>query len=141
MIDISDLFNGCKSLRNIPDISIWKSNNIRKYNNIFKGCKALLEIPDISKWNYTDNISFGESASSEFSFLEGISSSENCSINNKGKTQISNSFTSSIKENAIKESSNLDLVEHEKYNMIYNGMNAPSVNYEEKNDYYENFYN
>ena len=49
------MFNGCKSLSSLPDISKWNTNNITNMSFIFSGCSSLSSLPDISKWN-TNNV-------------------------------------------------------------------------------------
>ena len=48
-----DLFNGCFSLRNLPDISKWNTSNVINMSYMFNQCSSLSYIPDISKWNVT----------------------------------------------------------------------------------------
>ena len=45
------IFNGCESLKTLPDISKWNTNDVYNMPGIFYNCKSLLEIPNISKWN------------------------------------------------------------------------------------------
>jgi len=49
--DISYIFNGCKSLKSLPDISKWNTSNVVNMKNLFSGCKFLSSLPDISKWD------------------------------------------------------------------------------------------
>ena len=49
--DISYIFNGCKSLKSLPDISKWNTSNVVNMRNLFSGCKFLSSLPDISKWD------------------------------------------------------------------------------------------
>ena len=65
------MFDSCKSLSSLPDISKWNTNNvtntslpdISKWNTnnvtnmsyMFSGCKLLSSLPDILKWN-TNNV-------------------------------------------------------------------------------------
>jgi len=43
----------------LPDISNWRTDNIKDYGCIFADCLSLKTLPDISKWNINkaDNIS------------------------------------------------------------------------------------
>ena len=45
------MFNNCSNLVNIPDISNWNTNSLKKIKNIFKNCSSLSDLPDISNWN------------------------------------------------------------------------------------------
>ena len=49
------MFCGCSSLKSLPDISKWKTDNITNIEYLFSGCESLESLPDISKWN-TKNI-------------------------------------------------------------------------------------
>ena len=48
------MFNDCKSLKHLPDISKWNTSNLQNISSMFCGIK-LKEIPDITKWN-TNNL-------------------------------------------------------------------------------------
>ena len=52
---LNGMFFNCSSLLSIPDISIWKIDNVTNISRIFYNCSSLLSIPDISKWN-TENV-------------------------------------------------------------------------------------
>ena len=52
---MSCLFGGCSSLKEIPDISKWKTKNVYDIGGIFYECSSLKYVPDISKWN-TNNV-------------------------------------------------------------------------------------
>ena len=49
------MFFNCKSLPSLPDISKWKTNNVKDMSGMFSNCESLSSLPDISKWN-TKNI-------------------------------------------------------------------------------------
>ena len=51
IIDMSNMFNGCRSLSSLPDISEWNTNNVTDMSYMFNGCRSLKSLPDISKWN------------------------------------------------------------------------------------------
>ena len=50
------MFSGCESLSSLPDISKWDTSNIITTWKMFEGCRSLSSLPDISKWN-TSNVS------------------------------------------------------------------------------------
>ena len=52
---ISNLFSECKSLQSLPDIYKWNTKNIQDMSFVFNRCMALKKLPDISKWN-TSNL-------------------------------------------------------------------------------------
>ena len=49
--DMSYMFDGCRLLSSLPDISKWNTNNIKYMNCMFSECSSLSSLPDISKWN------------------------------------------------------------------------------------------
>jgi len=51
IIDISFLFYGCSSLKELTDISKWDTINILRMSYLFSECSSLDFLPDISKWN------------------------------------------------------------------------------------------
>ena len=55
IFSLDSLFNGCQSLKHLPDISRWNIENVKNIQNMFYGCISLIDLPDISKWN-TNNI-------------------------------------------------------------------------------------
>ena len=55
---MTDLFNGCSSLKELPDISKWNTKNITDISRLFYNCNSLVSLPDISKWNINNIISY-----------------------------------------------------------------------------------
>ena len=53
--EMSDIFFGCESLLFLSDISKWNTSKVTHMSHMFSGCKSLLYLPDISKWN-TSNV-------------------------------------------------------------------------------------
>ena len=58
VINMEDIFNYCNSLESLPDISKWNTNNITYMNYLFYYCKSLEFFPDISKWKINKSINF-----------------------------------------------------------------------------------
>ena len=52
---MSDMFYGCYSLKNLPDISKWDTKNVTNMSGMFSWCESLNNLPDISKWD-TKNV-------------------------------------------------------------------------------------
>jgi len=50
IINIKDMFKECSLIESIPDISKWNIKNVTDISGIFKGCSSLISLPDISKW-------------------------------------------------------------------------------------------
>ena len=53
--DMSYMFFYCESLTPLPDISKWHTNNVTNMSYMFSNCATLKSLPDISKWN-TNNV-------------------------------------------------------------------------------------
>ena len=123
--NLNSIFENCSLLTYIPDISNWKLNNKIKINNIFKGCNSLLIIPDISKWNIElpENLN---SLSTNYNFIKEV----------KTYSLISKDIT--ISSNSSKDTSssicNNDIAFNENNNFINSKV-------ETLDEYYENFYN
>ena len=49
--NLRSLFFGCSSLKELPDISKWNTNNVTNMSWLFGKCSSLKELPDISQWN------------------------------------------------------------------------------------------
>ena len=49
------IFCNCSSLKSLPDISNWNTQNVVNMSGIFSGCSDIISLPDISKWN-VDNV-------------------------------------------------------------------------------------
>ena len=58
--DMSSLFDNCKSLYFLPNISRWNTSNITNMNKLFFRCDSLLSISDISKWNISKVIDISD---------------------------------------------------------------------------------
>ena len=48
--DAYSMFHGCSSLKSVPDISNWNTDNLVTIYSMFYNCTKLISIPDISKW-------------------------------------------------------------------------------------------
>ena len=44
--DMSNMFYGCSSLSNLPDISKWNTNNVKDISYMSYGCLSLLNLPN-----------------------------------------------------------------------------------------------
>ena len=53
--DMSYMFNNCRSLSSLPDISKWNTNNVKNMSWMFCNCRSLSSLPDILKW-ITNNV-------------------------------------------------------------------------------------
>ena len=75
IIDMSELFSECSSLKSLPNISKWNTNNIINMYGLFNKCSSLKSLPDISKWNIKNvtNISLLFSGCSSLELLPNIS--------------------------------------------------------------------
>ena len=48
---MSHLFDGCYSLKSLPDISKFDTKNVTDMSYMFNDCSSLIELPNISLWN------------------------------------------------------------------------------------------
>ena len=57
---MSSMFSGFSSLISLPDISKWKTNNVKDMSSMFLRCISLISLPDISKWdiNHVKNMNY-----------------------------------------------------------------------------------
>ena len=53
--DMSEVFYNCESLKYLPDISKWNTNNVNNMSYMFYYCELLKYLPNISKGN-TNNV-------------------------------------------------------------------------------------
>ena len=55
VINMRCMFDFCSSLSSLPDISKWNTSNVTDMKCMFYNCQSLISLPDISKWN-TSNV-------------------------------------------------------------------------------------
>ena len=55
--NMSSMFKDCNSLLAFSDISKWKTNNVTNISYMFNNCFSLKSLPDLSNWN-TNNIKY-----------------------------------------------------------------------------------
>ena len=157
VINISEFFSGCHSIKNLPDISLWKMENIQFVDGIFINCLSLLSLPDISKWNIKnivniDNIFKGCSSLLSFPDISNwhFHNITDENINNIPIEQPSSSNYSSIKDNKnyidsynINSSSFLNNKEKSDFNNMNEYKIEDVTFFQEDNSltlFYENFY-
>ena len=123
------LFYNCSSLLTVPDISIWKTDNLKIMDDIFYGCKSLILLPNITKWN--------------ISKLENKQDTLSLFSSEKKENSLSNSLN--YNESSQRYSNSLSINKEEKENNTFLNtfINPDSFNNndDELNDYYENFFN
>ena len=49
-LDLTGMFEGCSSLKSLPDISNWNTSYLTSNESMFKGCSSLQSLSDISGW-------------------------------------------------------------------------------------------
>ena len=54
IIDMSSMFDNCKSIVSLPDISEWNTKNVNNMSRMFAVCQSLKSLPDISDWDLKD---------------------------------------------------------------------------------------
>jgi surface protein len=73
VIDVSFMFGDCTSLLYLPEISKWKTSNIENMSHLFYRTSSLKTLPDLSKWDISNvkNIEFIFAGfSSKYSFSD-----------------------------------------------------------------------
>ena len=55
LTNMSGMFDKCKSLSSLSDISKWNTNDVTDISDMFRECDKLSSLPDISKWNTSYN--------------------------------------------------------------------------------------
>ena len=70
VINMENLFFDCISLTSLPNISNWFTKNVISMRGMFNGCSSLTSIPDISLWDTSNLIDI----SCLFSFCSALSS-------------------------------------------------------------------
>ena len=78
--DISYKLDNCSSMIGLSDISKWNTKNIINTSNMFKNCKSLSYLPDISKWK-TNNIKHMNNMFENCESLERLPEISNWCIN------------------------------------------------------------
>ena len=53
--DISYMFSNCSSLLSLPDLSSWNTSKVNNMSSLFYGCSSLTSLSDISYWD-TSNV-------------------------------------------------------------------------------------
>ena len=53
--DISYMFSNCSLLTSLPDLSSWNTSKVKNMSSLFYGCSSLTSISDISYWD-TSNV-------------------------------------------------------------------------------------
>jgi len=86
--NMNHLFSNCLSLKLLPDISNWNLENVKDISYMFYSCSSLISLPDISKWN-TKNINYLNSIFENCSTLNFIPISK---WKFKNKIKINNIF-------------------------------------------------
>ena len=82
--DMSYMFNYCRSLKSLPDISKWDTKNVKNMSWMFMDCESLIPLPDISKWDTKNvsNMSYMFSSCTSLMSLPDISKWDIKNVNN-----------------------------------------------------------
>ena len=131
----------------MPDISIWKTDNLENMKDIFEGCNSLtLFLPDIQKWNLNKIKNKKETLLSDFSQCFEDTSHNLLSLNSDiKKGNHSNICFDTNSDNKVNEGynvknfpNNTEIKERSEINIIDDYFMAKSD--DTLVDYYENFY-
>ena len=73
--DISFMFSNCNLLTSLPDLSIWNTSKLRNMSSLFYGCSSLTSLFDISYWDTSQvtNMSFTFYKCSSLKYLPDLS--------------------------------------------------------------------
>ena len=117
----------------LPDISNWKTDNLKNIKNIFYGCESLILLPDISKWKIK-----------EVSYLKDFFSSNGSEAENLNlSTEIMSSNYNPISYTYSSDKEYKYIFTNKVYENNYK-LEISNDNYDlsdELKSYYENFYN
>ena len=150
---MNNLFKGCSSLIELPNISKWNTKSVKYLNSMFKDCSSLILIPDISKWNTKnvielDNIFDGCNSLLNYPYIYKWNFNN---MNNLDRTLYD--YSSSLTKFSIQSSNNSlilnstdNSVQNKRNNILYNNLkeefncfNNDSNNIE-KLEYFNHFY-
>lgn len=73
--DISFMFSNCNSLTSLPDLSIWNTSKIKNISSLFYGCSSLKSLFELSYWDTSQvtNMSFTFYKCSSLKYIPDIS--------------------------------------------------------------------
>ena len=77
---MSSIFEGCKSLKSLPELSKWKINNINDMINMFDDCDSLETLPDTFFWNNFFEMKKKENIFFELYYIPKENNEENVKI-------------------------------------------------------------
>ena len=125
----------------LPDISNWKTDNLKHIKNIFEGCESMIDFPDISRWSISkDKEDFLLKESSQnINSSWTLTFSKNTEKENENSLKVKpSSMTINEQENNTNNSESPKEGHQIEYYDIYLYFNNDNnLNY----DYYDNFYN
>ena len=118
IIDMTHMFYNCKSLISLPDISYWDTTKVADMSNMFKNCSSLKSLPDISEWDI-DNVT---NISGMFSGCSSLDSLPDISIwNTKNIINLSNLFSKCSSLKSIPDISNWNVGKTKNISSIFSG--------------------
>ena len=134
--DMSSMFSNCSNLKILPNITIWDTRKVKRLNNILQGCYSLANIPEISKWKIKN--------------VEEINNIlSNCYSSYNSKNLMNLFFSSSLNTYSSEQTKSEDYLQgiddkkesfeiDDKENIF---INDNDIDKDLKEQYYENFYN
>ena len=129
--DMTGMFENCISLKKMPNIEKWNVSNVKKINSIFNNCTSLITLPNVDKWNINKIIKVNNM------FARCVSSSLISSDSDLKGNSSSLEFNNKTNQN-----SSISSLSGEK-NINYTNYYSKNFfnDYDDKiNDYYEGFY-
>ena len=60
LINLKDMFNGCRTLKNIDELKYLDTKDITDFSYMFSGCSSLSNIKSLENWNVSNGINFSD---------------------------------------------------------------------------------
>jgi len=79
--NLSYMFSGCTSLKNIKGLKYLDTKNIKNFSKIFYGCKSLSDIKGLQNWNVSNGNNFS-GIFAQCNLLKDIKALENWNVSN-----------------------------------------------------------
>ena len=114
--NMSFLFKNCSSLLTPPEISGWETENVTDMSYMFSGCSSLISLPDISKWNISNVTDIRAIFSNCFS-LEYLPDLSN--LNTMNVTKMSYLFSECWKISSLPDISKWNTINVEDMNSMF----------------------
>ena len=138
------MFNGCESLKSLPDISKWNIKNLKNISQMCFGCSSLEKYPNLSNWDST-NIEFKTDVFNGCTSLKPFPNYFECKENNTINEKNSNYSNHNDSLPTLSEKSNSNDFNISNVESLYDSdenliFDSTCYEYIDENRFYENFY-